>query len=50
VRVNRRARVAVVIAALDNLGKGAAGQAVQNLNVMAGLPEDLGLRTPALYP
>lgn len=50
VRVNRRAGVAVVIAALDNLGKGAAGQAVQNLNVMAGLPEDLGLRTPALYP
>ncbi len=50
VRVNARTQTAVAIAALDNLGKGAAGQAVQNLNVMFGLPEDLGLRTPGLYP
>jgi N-acetyl-gamma-glutamyl-phosphate reductase len=50
VRVNARAGVVVAIAALDNLGKGAAGQAVQNLNVMAGLPETMGLRTPALAP
>ncbi len=50
VRVNARTQMAVAIAALDNLGKGAAGQAVQNLNVMVGLPEDLGLRTPGLYP
>lgn len=50
VRINRRSSTAVVLAALDNLGKGAAGQAVQNLNLMAGLPEDLGLRTPGLYP
>ena len=33
-----------MIAALDNLGKGAAGAAVQNLNLMAGLPETEGLR------
>lgn len=33
----------VVIAILDNLGKGASGQAVQNLNLMLGLPEDTGL-------
>jgi N-acetyl-gamma-glutamyl-phosphate reductase len=32
-----------VIAAIDNLVKGAAGQAVQNMNVMLGLPETLGL-------
>jgi N-acetyl-gamma-glutamyl-phosphate reductase len=50
VRVNARAGMAVAIAALDNLGKGAAGQAVQNLNVMAGLPEEMGLRTPGLAP
>ena len=31
-------------AALDNLGKGAAGAAVQNLNILAGLPETAGLR------
>ena len=33
-----------LIAALDNLGKGAAGAAVQNLNLLAGLPEAAGLR------
>lgn len=33
-----------LVAALDNLGKGAAGAAVQNLNLMAGLPETEGLR------
>jgi len=38
----RRPRL-TVIAAIDNLVKGAAGQAVQNLNVMLGLPETLGL-------
>lgn len=50
VRIDERAGVAVAIAALDNLMKGAAGQAVQNLNLMAGLPEDIGLRTPGVYP
>ncbi|HXX38173.1 MAG TPA: N-acetyl-gamma-glutamyl-phosphate reductase [bacterium] len=50
VRVNARTATAIAIAALDNLGKGAAGQAVQNLNVMFGLPETLGLRIPGLYP
>ena len=35
---------AIVICALDNLGKGAAGQAVQNANVVLGLDETLGLR------
>ena len=40
-RDNRRA---VVIAAIDNLGKGAAGQAVQNVNLALGLPETSGLR------
>lgn len=33
----------IVISALDNLVKGAAGQAVQNMNIMLGLPEDTGL-------
>jgi N-acetyl-gamma-glutamyl-phosphate reductase len=36
-------RRAVIVAAEDNLGKGAAGQAVQNLNLMLGLPETEGL-------
>jgi N-acetyl-gamma-glutamyl-phosphate reductase len=38
------ARRAIVFAAIDNLWKGAAGQAVQNLNLMLGLPETEGLR------
>ncbi|HKV45769.1 MAG TPA: N-acetyl-gamma-glutamyl-phosphate reductase, partial [bacterium] len=50
VRVDPRTQMAVAIAALDNLGKGAAGQAVQNLNLMLGLPEATGLRVPALFP
>ncbi len=50
VRVDARAEMAIAIAAIDNLGKGAAGQAVQNMNLMLGLPEAAGLRVPALYP
>jgi N-acetyl-gamma-glutamyl-phosphate reductase len=50
VRVNRRAGVAIAIAAIDNLGKGAAGQAVQNMNLMCGLPEETGLKFPGIYP
>ena len=41
---------AIVVTAIDNLGKGAAGQAVQCLNVMLGLAETVGLEAPALVP
>ena len=40
---------AVVVSALDNIVKGAAGQAVQNMNLMFGLPETEGLRYPGFY-
>lgn len=40
----------VVAAAIDNLGKGAAGQAVQALNLMMGWDETAGLRFPGLHP
>lgn len=40
----------LVMAATDNLMKGAAGNAVQSLNIMAGLPEDAGLTFPGLHP
>jgi len=46
---DRTGRV-VVISAIDNLIKGAAGQAVQNMNIMFGLPEDTGLVGPGMYP
>jgi len=41
---------AVVVAALDNLGKGAAGQAVQAANLMLGLPETAGLTAQGVAP
>jgi N-acetyl-gamma-glutamyl-phosphate reductase len=45
-----RTSTAIVVGALDNLVKGAAGQAIQNLNLMAGLDEAAGLPTEAVYP
>ena len=50
VRLDARTNTAIAIAAIDNLGRGAAGQAIQNLNLMFGLPEYTGLMLPALYP
>ncbi|MDR5683686.1 MAG: N-acetyl-gamma-glutamyl-phosphate reductase [Armatimonadota bacterium] len=50
VRVDAERRVAVAIAALDNLGKGAAGQAIQSMNLMCGLPEEEGLWAAAVFP
>jgi N-acetyl-gamma-glutamyl-phosphate reductase len=41
---------AIICAALDNLTKGASGQAVQNMNVMLGFSETLGLEQVALFP
>ncbi len=42
--------VAVIVSVIDNLGKGAAGQAIQNFNVMLGFPETDGLDHLALVP
>jgi len=47
--VDKRLDRVIVISALDNLMKGAAGQAIQDLNIMYGLPEQTGLNTPGLY-
>ncbi len=41
---------AIIVSALDNLTKGASGQAVQNMNVMLGYPETMGLTQVALFP
>jgi N-acetyl-gamma-glutamyl-phosphate reductase len=40
----------VVLSVIDNLAKGASTQAVQNMNIMFGLPEDTSLRSPAIMP
>ncbi len=41
---------AIIVSALDNLTKGASGQAVQNMNLMLGFPETIGLEQVALFP
>jgi N-acetyl-gamma-glutamyl-phosphate reductase len=50
VRIDTRTRTAIAIAAIDNLGRGAAGQAVQNMNLMFHLAETAGLCFPAVFP
>jgi N-acetyl-gamma-glutamyl-phosphate reductase len=49
-RQSAATRQAIVVTAIDNLGKGAAGSAVQCMNLMLGLPETTGLLLPALAP
>lgn len=50
VSAERRVGHAVIVSAIDNLIKGASGQAVQNMNIMFGLPEITGLEQIALLP
>ncbi len=49
-KIDERTGRIIVMGALDNLVKGAAGQAVQNMNIMFGLPEDEGLRMAPVFP
>lgn len=48
--IDLRSGRVIIISAIDNLVKGAAGQAVQNMNIMLGLPETMGLEGSAVYP
>jgi N-acetyl-gamma-glutamyl-phosphate reductase len=48
--VDVRAGRLVVVSCIDNLVKGAAGQAIQNMNLMLGFAEGAGLDQPAVYP
>ncbi len=45
-----QSNIVIVSSVIDNLVKGAAGQAVQNMNIMFGLKETMGLEAPALLP
>lgn len=47
--IDRHAKRVVIFSAIDNLIKGASGQAIQNLNLMFGLDETAGLKTPGFY-
>jgi N-acetyl-gamma-glutamyl-phosphate reductase len=49
-RVDPRTGWVLVLCALDNLGKGAAGQAVQCVNLIEGWSETSGLSTVGVYP
>lgn len=48
--VNKRTNTLIVVTAIDNLMKGASGQAVQNMNIMMGFDEKTSLDTLALFP
>jgi N-acetyl-gamma-glutamyl-phosphate reductase len=47
--IDKRLNKIIVLSALDNLIKGAAGQAIQNLNIMCGYPENTALKLSGLY-
>lgn len=49
-RIDKRTQRVIVISVIDNLTRGASGQAVCNMNLMSGLPEDLGLTSAPWQP
>lgn len=49
-KIDPRTNRILMMGAMDNLVKGAAGQAVQNMNLMFGLPENTGLLMPPVFP
>ena len=49
-KVDERTGRIIVIGALDNLVKGASGQAIQNMNIALGLEESMGLKIPPIFP
>ena len=49
-KIDERTGRIIMMGAMDNMVKGAAGQAVQNMNLMFGVPEDTGLRLVPVFP
>jgi N-acetyl-gamma-glutamyl-phosphate reductase len=49
-QVDQRNNRLIITSAIDNLIKGASGQAIQNMNIMFGLDEKIGLNSPAIFP
>ncbi len=47
---DKRTGWTTILSAIDNLGKGASGQAIQNMNIMMGFEESMGLKIPGLFP
>ncbi len=48
--VDQRTNHVITVSALDNLVKGAAGQAIQSMNLMMGFPEETALTSPGIFP
>ncbi|HHB75147.1 MAG TPA: N-acetyl-gamma-glutamyl-phosphate reductase, partial [Desulfobulbus sp.] len=49
-RIDHRSGRIIVISAIDHIAKGAAGQAIQNMNLMHGFPEVTGLMGVPFFP
>lgn len=49
-KIDPRTGRAILVSAIDNLVKGASGQAIQNMNLLCGLPESMGLNMRGLWP
>lgn len=49
-KIDERTHRLIMMGAMDNLVKGAAGQAIQNMNIMFGIPEDKGLNQVPMFP
>ena len=50
IKLDKRTGRLIMMGAIDNLVKGAAGQAIQNMNLMFGLPENKGLTQLPMFP
>lgn len=50
VKIDERTGRVIIMGAMDNMVKGAAGQAVQNMNLMFGVPEETGLKLVPVFP
>ena len=50
VKVDPRTNRVIIMGAMDNMVKGAAGQAIQNMNLLFDLPENKGLRLMPMFP
>lgn len=49
-KIDERSNRLIIVSSIDNLVKGAAGQAVQNMNIMMGWEEHLGINMPPIFP
>jgi len=49
-KIDKRTNRIIIMGAMDNLVKGAAGQAIQNMNIMFGLNESMGLNHVPIFP